>query len=83
MHVDPLTSLRAGIRLSLAVGLAICLQTPLAKSQSAVELQTGERMLQRGKTQPLSFKQRARINNDTYILGPGDALDIELIDCLN
>ena len=80
MHVEPLTSLRAGIRFSLAVGLAICLQTPLAKSQGAIELQTGKRMLQRGKTQPLSFKQRARINNDTYILGPGDALDIELID---
>ena len=61
----------------IAVGLAICLQTPLAKSQGVIELQPGKRMLQRGKTQPLSFKQRAKINNDTYIL------DQEMLSILN
>ena len=30
--------------------------------------------------QPLSLEQRAQINYDAYILGPGDGLEIELLD---
>ena len=31
-------------------------------------------------TQPLPLEQRARISYDAYILGPGDGLEIELVD---
>ena len=31
-------------------------------------------------TQSLTIEQRARVAYDTYILGPGDGLEIELVD---
>ena len=53
------------------VGLTACLQIPVANAQ-AVSTSPG--------TQPLPLEQRARVSYDAYILGPGDGLEIELVD---
>ena len=57
--------------LRVLVGLTTCLQIPVANAQ-AVSPSPG--------TQPLPLEQRANINYDAYILGPGDGLQIELLD---
>ena len=53
------------------VGLAACLQIPVANAQGGASSSA---------TQPLPLEQRARISYDAYILGPGDGLEIELVD---
>ena len=41
---------------------------------------SAQEKLQTREVQPLSLEQRARMSYDTYILGPGDILEIELVD---
>ena len=53
------------------VGLAACLQIPVVNAQLSASSST---------TQTLPLEQRSRISYDSYILGPGDALEIELVD---
>ena len=61
-------------------GLALCLQAPLATAQGLLEVQTTETVVEQGQDQPLPQEQRVQINYDAYILGPGDGLQIELLD---
>ena len=37
-------------------------------------------IVEQGQRQTLTLEQRAKINYDSYILGPGDGLEIELLD---
>ena len=61
-------------------GLALCLQAPLVGAQNLINEKSTRTAVNQGQTQPLTLEQRARINYDTYILGPGDGLQIELLD---
>lgn len=61
---------------AVAYGVAITLQpvTVGAQQQPQVEKVTKEQL------QHLSLKQRAQVTYDSYILGPGDSLQIEVLD---
>ena len=39
-----------------------------------------ETLVEQGQEQPLPLEQRAQVTYDAYILGPGDGLQIELLD---
>ena len=65
---------------SVLAGLALCLQAPLATAQGLLKVQTTETMVEKGQEQPLPLEQRAQVTYDSYILGPGDGLQIELLD---
>ena len=66
--------------ISALAGLALCLQAPLATAQGLLEVQTTETVVEQGQEQPLPLEQRAQVTYDAYILGPGDGLQIELLD---
>ena len=66
--------------LSALTGLALCLHAPLVEAQNFLDGQTTETGVEQGQKKPLPLEQRAQINYDAYILGPGDGLQIELLD---
>ena len=66
--------------ISALAGVALCLQAPLATAQGLLEVQTTETVVEQGQDQPLPLEQRAQVTYDAYILGPGDGLQIELLD---
>ena len=66
--------------LSAIAGLLVCLQGPLAQAQKLIDVQATKTVVEKDRTQRLTLEQRAQINYDAYILGPGDGLQIELID---
>ena len=53
------------------VGLTACLQIPVVSAQEGASSSA---------LQPLQIEQGARVSYDAYILGPGDGLEIELVD---
>ena len=53
------------------VVLAACLHMPIASAQEGATSSVA---------QPLALEQRAQVSYDAYILGPGDGLEIELVD---
>ena len=57
--------------LAALVSVAGCFQASTVSAQSSLE---------GAAEQPLPLEQRAQINYDAYILGPGDGLQIELLD---
>ena len=59
-------------------GLSFCLHSSQARPQDLVEVQAT--IIAADQAQPISLQQRAQVNYDTYILGPGDGLEIELLD---
>lgn len=71
---------RSRTGLSSLVGLALCMQTNPATAQRLINVQTPETLARQGQTQLIHSQRRNQVNNDTYILGPGDTLDIELVD---
>ena len=58
------------LRLTAAAGMACSLQAPLVLAQDA----------QQQDERPVPLEQRAQVTYDAYILGPGDGLQIELLD---
>ena len=66
--------------LSPLAGLAMCLQPPLVAAQNLRDGQPVKIMTVERQTQAFPFDQRAGIIYDSYILGPGDRLRIELLD---
>ena len=66
--------------LSAVAGLALCLQVPLVAAQNLVDGQSAKNGKENGEVQASPLKQRAQVNYDAYILGPGDVLLIELLD---
>ena len=57
--------------LAVLLSVAGCFQASCANSQNSSK---------EAVKQPLPLEQRAQINYDAYILGPGDGLQIELLD---
>ena len=57
--------------LTTLLGIATCLQVPFANAEEVVTSSF---------TQSQPLEQRASISYDAYILGPGDGLEIELVD---
>ena len=57
--------------LAALVSVAGCFQASTVNAQSSLERAAG---------QQLPLEKRAQVNYDTYILGPGDGLQIELLD---
>ena len=65
---------------STLAGLAMCLQIPLVAAQGLTEAQSTESVVEQDQRQSIQLEQRARTTYDQYLLGPGDGLDIELLD---
>ena len=65
--------------LSLA-GLSLCLQPSLVQSQELIETQATKTLVEEIKAQPTQLAQRSKVTYDAYILGPGDELQIEILD---
>ena len=74
------TSKRSTLRLTALAGLVVCLQMSPARAQSVIEERKKDSRIKNQHTQSLPFKQRENVNYDAYILGPGDGLEIELLD---
>ena len=68
------------VSISTLAGLAMYLQAPLATAHGLLEVQATETVVEQGKEQPLPLEQRAQVTYDAYILGPGDGLQILLLD---
>ena len=66
--------------LSTLAGLALFLQTPLVIAQGMAEEQSNETWIKQNQGNPDLVEQRAKITHAAYILGPGDGLEIELLD---
>lgn len=62
---------RKGLRAFLFIGLSTCFQTPAASSQGIDNFSA---------VKNIQAEYRASISYDSYILGPGDGLEIELVD---
>ena len=62
------------------LGLALCLQALPVEAQSGIDVVSTESGMEQGKPEPLSLEERAQVIYDSYILGPGDAVQIELLD---
>ena len=60
-----------GWYLQILIGLVACLQTPIVNAQ-AIETTLA--------TQATLLEQHKRASNNSYILGPGDGIEIELVD---
>ena len=60
-------------------GLALCAQTPLVVAQVLNEAKTTETVQPR-QEQSVLLERRAEVTYDSNILGPGDGLEIELLD---
>ena len=69
---------RAGF--SILAGLALYLQAPLVIAQGLTKAQTSETVVEHGQGGPIRLDQRTLNTYDAYILGPGDGLEIELLD---
>lgn len=66
--------------LSALAGLALWLQVPLVAAQDVLNGQTTKTRVVEGQTESVQLERRAKVTHDTYILGPGDGLEIELLD---
>ena len=66
--------------LTALAGMALCLYAPLARAQGLIDKPAANAVVMKGFTKPLRLDQRANINYDAYILGPGDGIEIELAD---
>ena len=69
-----------GKRLFALAGLALSLQAPIASAQSLIEGHPIKAVISREGTKHPATIKLTRANYDTYILGPGDGLQIELLD---
>ena len=65
---------------SALMGLAFCMHAPVVTAQNLRDRQTNKAVLEQGQTNPVTLGQRSQVTYDAYILGPGDSLQIELLD---
>ena len=68
--------LKSGFLWAIASGAAFTLQPVVVRAQQLIEL--NETVVE--QVRPLPLEQRSQITYDAYILGPGDTLQIELLD---
>lgn len=59
---------------------AICLQGISARGESLLEVQKQGLVSEQGVPNSTSFDERVQVSYNTYILGPGDVLEVELLD---
>lgn len=71
---------RRNTGLSALAGIALCLQVHPLAAQSLIDGHATKTVVEQGQNQPTSPEKRSRVTYDTYILGPGDRLDIDLLD---
>lgn len=69
-----------GLCISAIAGLTLCLQAPIATAQDFSAADSTKSIAQSGKGKALPRERQAKTLYDAYILGPGDALQIELLD---
>ena len=65
---------------STLAALALCLQNPFAAAQGLHNSQSYENGVKQGQRGSVPLDLRVRPTIDSYILGPGDSLEIELLD---
>ena len=63
--------------LSALAGLALCLHSPLTLAQNFTGTKT---QASRTEARPPRISERQTLNYDAYILGPGDTVQVELIE---
>ena len=66
--------------LSALTGSVLCFPAPLAFAENLANEQTSKSEVDQSHIQPLSLKARSQVLHDTYILRPGDRLEIDLLD---
>ena len=66
--------------LSALASLALCLQAPFVAAQKFSDEQNTTTLLNQAQKSTLQLEQRSQVTYDSYILGPGDLLQIELLD---
>ena len=66
--------------LSALTGSVLCFPAPLAFAENLANEQTSKSEVDQSHIQPLGLKARSQVLHDTYILGPGDRLEIDLLD---
>ena len=67
-------------RLFALAGIALCMQAPLVRAQNRVNEHSFDAVVALDRTKPLKLLQRGQAAVGAYILGPGDGLEIELLD---
>ena len=73
------TSCRSSALSALAV-VTFCLHAPLTAAQGLNETQTTKTVVEQAQEKPQPLEERVQVTYDSYILGPGDSLQIELLD---
>ena len=68
------------IGLLALAALALSLHAPTKAAQNFINSQATETPVEYGKSKAQSLRQRTEVTNDSYILGPGDGFQIELLD---
>jgi polysaccharide biosynthesis/export protein len=70
--------LRRCIRWAALSGFVLSVLLPPVASRELLEVEVQDTVVE--TSQPLPLEQRAQVKYDAYILGPGDGLQIELLD---
>jgi len=70
--------LRRCIRWAALSGFVLSVLLPPVASRELLEVEVQDTVVE--TSQPLPLEQRAQVTYDAYILGPGDGLQIELLD---
>ena len=68
------------VGISALAAVTIFLEAPLAEAQTLIKTQSHEVIVKNEKSESPRLGQRARLTYDTYILGPGERLQVELLD---
>ena len=66
--------------LSALAGLSLCVHAHLAAAQNLTDGQITQTVVAEGRSSSIPLEKRAQVTYDSYILGPGDGLQIELLD---
>ena len=66
--------------LTALAGLTLCLHAPLVTAQNHLDGQTTKILVEQDRFHHPAQKKLADVSHDSYILGPGDRLQIELLD---
>ena len=71
---------RQSLGILALTGFSIILQASPAKAQHAINSPTNRSVHEKVQTATLPLKRRRKVKYDAYILGPGDRLEIEVLD---
>ena len=80
MKKAPIVSISKRKGVSTLAGLAMLLLGSQVAAQNQAELQINNSVVEQEQQLTLPIEQRTLFNYDSYILGPGDGLEIELLD---